>query len=290
MPSTVDTPPILVGIDGSESALIALDWAAEEAAANGWPLRLVNAYEEIPLVPVMVAKTARGLAEDLLREARERLGSHGYADLDVSAVARHGTPRRVLLRESVGVRALVVGREGAGLFTELAVGSTSLACVTHARVPVVVVPETWHPVKREQRVITVGVDGSPRCQAAVEYAFATASRWRARIAAVFAVRRAEPSPADFVTMESDGLASAERVLAEQLAGWRAKFPDVDVTEVVVSGHPAAVIKQHAADAAADLVVIGGRGHGELTGMLLGSIARAVLHHVDRPIAVVHQPR
>jgi nucleotide-binding universal stress UspA family protein len=288
MPPTVDNPPIVVGIDGSESALIALNWAAEEAVANGWPLRLVNAYVEIPLVPVMVAKTARGLAEELLREARARLHSRGYADLEVSTVARHGYPRRVLLREAAGARALVIGREGAGLFTELVVGSTSLACATHARVPVVVVPEMWHPVKREQRVITLGVDGSPRCQAAIEYAFATASRWKARIVGVTAVRRAEPFPADVLTVEADGLAQAEHVLAEQLSGWRAKFPDVNVVEVVASGHSAAVIKEHAADA--DLVVIGGRGHGEVTGMLLGSIARAVLHHVDRPIAVVHQPR
>ncbi len=78
------------------------------------------------------------------------------------------------------------------------------------------------------------------------------------------------------------------MLAEQLAGWRSKYPDVGVTEVVESGHPAAVIKEQAAHA--DLVVIGGRGHGVVTGMLLGSIARAVLHHVDRPIAVVHEPR
>jgi nucleotide-binding universal stress UspA family protein len=36
-------------------------------------------------------------------------------------------------------------------------------------------------------------------------------------------------------------------------------------------------------------VIGGRGHGTVTGMLLGSVARAILRHVDRPIIVVHQP-
>jgi nucleotide-binding universal stress UspA family protein len=37
-------------------------------------------------------------------------------------------------------------------------------------------------------------------------------------------------------------------------------------------------------------VIGGRGHGTVTGMLLGSVARAVLRHVDHPIAVIHEPR
>jgi nucleotide-binding universal stress UspA family protein len=37
------------------------------------------------------------------------------------------------------------------------------------------------------------------------------------------------------------------------------------------------------------VVIGGRGHSEVTGMLLGSVARAVLYLIDRPTAVVHEP-
>lgn len=278
--------PIVVGIDGSDSALIALDWAAYEAAAHAWPLRLVNAYEETPLIPTVVAKSARAVAEELLGEARQRLRSHGHADLDVSTVARHGFPRRVLLRASAGARALVVGREGAGLFTELALGSTSLACATHARVPVVVVPETWRRVPHEQRVIVLGVDGSPRCQAAIEYAFTTASRWKARLVAVFAVRRPETLLGEDPAVDSEEQARARRILTEQVAEWRAKFPDVDVTEVVAPGHPAAVIKERSADA--DLVVVGGRGHGVVTGMLLGSIARAVLHHVNRPVAVVHE--
>ncbi len=40
--------------------------------------------------------------------------------------------------------------------------------------------------------------------------------------------------------------------------------------------------------ATDQVVIGGRGHGVVTGALLGSQARAILRHVAAPIVVVHQ--
>ncbi|HEX6197138.1 MAG TPA: universal stress protein [Jiangellaceae bacterium] len=279
--------PVVVGIDGSESALVALTWAAREAAANGWPLHLVNAYEEVAIMPTLVAITAREAAESILNEAREHLRNEGFADIDVSTGAHHGFPRQVLLREAAGARALVLGREGAGLFSELVLGSTSLACATHGRIPVIVVPEAWRSAEPEQRMITLGVDGSPQCRSAVEYAFATASRWRARIVAVLAVRPAEPVLADG-RGDAESRSQAERMLAEQLAGWRSKYLDVDVTEVVEPGHPAAVIKEHAADA--DLVVIGGRGHGVVTGMLLGSIARAVLHHVDRPIAIVHEPR
>jgi nucleotide-binding universal stress UspA family protein len=146
MSTDVVNSPIVVGIDGSESALIAMRWAEQAAAAHGWPLRLVNAYEQLPVTPTMVAKTALEVAEESLREARKILESSSYAGLEVSTVARPRYPSRVLVRESAQARALVVGRDGAGLFTEKVLGSTSLACATHARVPVVVIPETWRPV------------------------------------------------------------------------------------------------------------------------------------------------
>lgn len=286
MSTDVVNGPIVVGIDGSESAVIAMEWAAQDAAAHGWPVRLVNAIDQPPVIPPLVAKTARKVAEEFLREARERLESRGYAGLGVSAVARHGSPSRVLVREAAPARALVVGREGSGLFNEMMLGSTSLACATHAGVPVIVIPGTWQPVPRSPRVITLCLDGSSRCKAAIEYAFTTASRWKARLVAMFAMRPVEQLVADALVIDEESLAAARRMVSRQVAGLRAKFPDVDVTEVVEVGHPAAVIKERAEDA--DLVVLGGRGHGAVTGLPLGSVAHAVLHHVDRPIAIVHQ--
>ncbi|HEX6335335.1 MAG TPA: universal stress protein [Jiangellaceae bacterium] len=286
MPGADGNPPVVVGIDGSEAALVALDWAAAEAAASGWSLLLVNAYEEAPLVPVMVAKTAHEAADEILREAQAHLVARGHADLDVSMIARHGFPRRVLLHEAAAARALVVGREGAGRLTELVLGSTSLACATHAKVPVVVVPATWRPDEAERRVIVVGVDGSPRCQAAIEFAFVTASKWKARLVAVVGVRQ-HAGPGAAHPADPPDKSQAAAMLADRLSGRRAEFPDVEVTEVIASGHAADVLADQAEGA--DLVVIGGRGHGVVTGTLLGSVARAVLHHVEQPIAVVHQP-
>jgi nucleotide-binding universal stress UspA family protein len=86
MSTDVVNSPIVVGIDGSESALIAMRWAAQEADAHGWSLRLVNAYEQLPATPTMVAKTTLEVAEESLREARKILESRSYAGLDVSTV------------------------------------------------------------------------------------------------------------------------------------------------------------------------------------------------------------
>lgn len=280
-------PPLVVGIDGSDGALVALDWAAAEAAANGWPLRLVYVYDEHALLP-MTPPVPNGskLGEKLFAEAMKRLDARGYAGLDVSTAARRGAASWVLLlEEAANSRGLVVGREGAGQFAELILGSTALACATHARdVPVIVVPAGWVPTDHPERLIVVGADGTQRSAAAVKYAFATASRWKARLVAVFAVRRAEPVLMPPQPVDAKGRAEAERTLAGQLAPSRAEYPEVEVDEVVESGHPAAVLKDRAADS--DLVVIGGRGHSRVTDILLGSIARAVLHHVGRPVAVV----
>ncbi|HEX5997141.1 MAG TPA: universal stress protein [Jiangellales bacterium] len=286
MPAAEANPPLVVGIDGSEAALVALDWAAAEAAASGWPLRLVNGYEEPPIVPMLVAKSAEEAAQEILREARTRLVARGHGDLDVSMIARHGFPRGVLLHEAAGARALVVGRAGAGRVKELVLGSTSLACATHAKVPVVVVPATWWPTEAEQRIVVVGVDGSPRCKAAIEFAFEAASRWKARLVAVVAVR-AHPASAGSPSLDQFDESKASDMLADQLSGARARFPEVEVNEAVLPGSPGDVLVDQAEGA--DLVVVGGRGHGVVTGALLGSVAQAVLHRVNRPIAVVHQP-
>jgi nucleotide-binding universal stress UspA family protein len=290
MATTQTNSYLAVGVDGSAASLAALDWAADEAARHQWPLRMVHAYGEAAPVHRMVSTVpiGREAAEAMFSDARERLAAHGHADLEVSTVATEGSPRGVLLHSDLGAHTLVVGRRGAGQFAELLLGSTALACAAHARVPVVVVPETWQPAARTEQVITLGVDGSARSDAAIEYAFVTASRRQARIVAVFALQRPTPVLAAAATADPEAHAEAAHMLSEQLAPWRAKFPDVAVREIVADGHPVAVLKEYSEDA--DLVVVGGRGHGVVTGLLLGSVAQAVLTHVNRPVAVVHEPK
>jgi nucleotide-binding universal stress UspA family protein len=74
----------------------------------------------------------------------------------------------------------------------------------------------------------------------------------------------------------------QRVLAEAVAGWREKEPDVVVREVVVRDRPAPALVATAATA--QLLVVGRRGHPRLA--RLGSTAHAVLHRASCPVAVV----
>ena len=80
----------------------------------------------------------------------------------------------------------------------------------------------------------------------------------------------------------------ERVaMAESMAGWSEKYPDVKVEHRVVRDHPVHALV--AAAGHAQLLVVGSRGRGTLRSLLLGSVSHGVLHHATGPVAVVHPP-
>lgn len=285
-PAPANDRPIVVGLDGSPSALVALDWAAAEARARGCGLTLVYAHPGDRYSLAVIDVAPQELADDIFDEALNRLASRGFGDLEVRTVLRHGMVPRILLRASLRAPMLVVGRQGLGRFAELVMGSTSLACAAHARVPLTIVPESWEPPIRARRCVLLGVDGSDRGEAAVEYAFALASERGARIVAVHALALPLSYPSDR-PVGSDAAVfdeAATRVFRGSLDPWRAKFPDVEVTTAVEYGHPALALAEYAAGA--DLAVIGGRGHGRVTGMLLGSVARGILRRMPIPVTVI----
>jgi len=73
------------------------------------------------------------------------------------------------------------------------------------------------------------------------------------------------------------------VLAERLAGWGEKFPDVEVRRLVTRDRPARALVEESGRA--QLVVVGSRGRGGLGGMLLGSVSQALLRHAACPVVV-----
>jgi nucleotide-binding universal stress UspA family protein len=142
-------PGILVGIDGSDHATRALEWAMKMAAALQLPLTVLAVHQvafspwtgnPIILPDDRTAEAeARQGAEKAVAEAAGRLGHATPASVTVRAVSA-STPARELIEASRDADMLVVGARGGGGFASLMMGSTSSQVVHHAHCPVVVMP------------------------------------------------------------------------------------------------------------------------------------------------------
>lgn len=276
---------IVVGVDGSSSALDAVRWAAQEAGRRELSLRLVTSYQLTAGVAGVldpgVLDLLREQGRRRLAEARDVAAEKGVA----ASVALESAPIvPMLVRESSAASLLVLGTRGLGGFTGLLIGSTAVALAGRAHCPLVVVRGDT-PARGP---VVVGVDGMPDSEEAVAFAFAAAS---AQGADLVAVHVWHDSPADAVLLGHSAppdLALAQQrayeTLAERLAGWQEKYPEVHVTREVVRDHPSRALLRYAEGAR--LVVVGTRGRGGFRGLVLGSTSQHLLQHAPCPVAVV----
>lgn len=296
-------PVILVGVDGSTAALHALDWAAAEATARGWALRLVCCYS----LPSFTAASLDGGyaalddtailegAKAVLADASARVAGRG---LEVTASVVTGDAAGVLVDLSREASLAVVGTRGRGGFADRLLGTVSSALPAHAYCPTVVVPLRGHgralpddeslPAVRPVRRIVVGIDGSPQAEAALRIAVDEAVAWGAELTAVAGVPIGAGTG---ILAWLPASVDHEQILADVAEGLHV------VVDRVLDGRTDIVVKRHALDGtgaqlltefsqATDLVVVGSRGRGGFTGLLLGSTSQAVLHHAECAVMVV----
>jgi nucleotide-binding universal stress UspA family protein len=138
--------------------------------------------------------------------------------------------------------------------------------------------------------VLVGIDGSPESELATAIAFDEASRRKVGLTALHAwsdeswvdeiVTRAGHSWPELRAVEDEAL-------AERLAGWAERYPDVPVRRLIVRDEPARQLVDQSESA--QLVVLGSHGRGGFTGMLLGSISAAVVLMARVPVIVARQP-
>jgi nucleotide-binding universal stress UspA family protein len=256
--------PIVVGTDGSNHADIAVEWAADEAVRHLRPLHIVHAAEHYDIPAERVLTEAMTRAE----KNRPELAVTGEMIIESPAYAMRVAARRAF--------EIVVGHRGYGGFDGMLLGSTGLRAAGHADGPVIVVRGE---ATERYREVVVGVDGP--ADAALRYAFCAAA---ARGAWLRAVHTWLPPQRGYpVAMDRASGAAAER-LAEVLAAWRERYPDVRVIEQAPSGHAISELAERSA--LADLLVVGSRAAMGPHGLFLGPVACGAIHHARCPVAVV----
>lgn len=295
---------IVVGIDGSAPSTAAVEWAAREAAMQNVPLRLVHVvppdaalagpWPRPPLPPEFSQRQedrTRQIIEDAHKVALEAASPIGSPQVDSEVLYSPIVPTLVALSKEADM--VVVGCRGESAVTRALLGSVSSNLVHHAHCPVAVIHDEDPLTTRSlQAPVVVGIDGSPTSELATEIAFEEASRRGVGLVALHAW--SDMGPLDFGRFGQAPIEWAnfkvheEEVLAERLAGWQERFPDVDVHKIVVSDRPAPRLLEQAETA--QLLVVGSHGRGGFTGMLLGSVSGAVVNSAQVPVIVARMPR
>lgn len=286
---------ILVGYDGSDDARTALNWALNEARQTEQPVRLVYAFEWLTGAGWVGPGLAPGAwPDEFARREADELVRHAITEAEVShpgvrvrGEVRDGPASLILRDASEHAALLVLGTRGHGGFTGLLAGSTSVTLSGHAHCPVIVVRGRDDGAEHSGPVV-VGVDSSDGSLLALGFAIARAARDGVplRVMRAWAHQMPQWTPTN---LHLEDLTAREReAIAEQLAEWQRRYPQVETTIEVPIGNPTEVLVE--ASRQARLVVVGSRGHGGLRGMLLGSVSHQLIHHAQGPVAVVRELR
>jgi nucleotide-binding universal stress UspA family protein len=281
------TRSVIVGTDGTEPGRAAVVWAAREARRRGLSLRIVHVFEweweasryaigyQYVDVPRQVAEAVLAAALGQARQVAPEIA------IDTDALIGHPAAR--LLEVADAAEIMVLGHRGRGGFAALRLGSVSQRVATHATCPVLVIRGPEAP----EGPIVVGVDDS----AAADHVLATAFDAAVVRDCPLLVLRSflPPIPlwlanvraSEVETPEQDAVERTR--LDEQLAPWRAKYPDVPVSLLLT--HDGAASALIGASHSAQLVVVGSHGHGAVRGALLGSAGLQLLHHAECPVLI-----
>lgn len=287
---------IVVGVDGSAPSDAALRWGAREAAMRKVRVTLLHVLSPVvtgwgmgyAIAPLPSDYGERQKEEgrrvlDAARRVVEDAAPDGIVEVGTDLV--YASPVPTLVDMSNDAQMVVVGSRGQGAWRRGLFGSVSTGLVQHAHCPVAVIRDDADAPIDDRRPVVVGVDGSPASELATAIAFDEAS-WRAvELVAVHAW-------ADYATQAYVGpawpdiKAEADETLAQRLAGWQERYPDVVVRPVVERDQAARHLLEQAQKA--QLLVVGSHGRGGFAGMLLGSVSNSVVHAAEIPVIVARQ--
>lgn len=286
---------IVVATDGAADARRAAAWLTDFPLPASAEVRAVS-VATLPPSPIDIPpvreyhRALLGFAATAAKEVCAQLAPRWPR---AEAHVLEGEPREQIVADAAAWPAdlIVLGARGLSSVEEFLLGSVSIAVVRHAHCPVLVAKGRLHPLRKA----LIAIDGSPDSLAAARFVASLPLEGKLEIALVGVVERAgvPPSATEFLAapiLEAiTGVAERRRAdLHETLVRAGRDFTDRAhaVESSVVVGHPADEIVRAASGPDVDLVVVGARGLGRLTRLLLGSVSERVLHHAPCPVLVV----
>lgn len=285
----INDKAILVGVDGSHASYKAIWWAANYAKHAGLTLQIVCAYSLPSYAAVSFDATytamgddnaAHSDAQEILSKAKAIADEQG---VEAATLIVTGDPASVFVELSRNYNLIVIGNRGKGGLAERLLGTTSSSLPAYAYCPIVVVPYTdddgnlMH-LNNTITKVAVGSDESKWGLKALEIAADFADAWGAELDVISAVPNMKGS-------EDEGvMASFKEDLDVRIKPLEESHPNLTINKQIVPGPAVGALTKASYDH--DVVVVGSRGRGGFTGLLLGSTSQGLLQHAVGPVYVV----
>ncbi|MEW1636832.1 universal stress protein [Streptomyces sp. NPDC093801] len=286
--------PLTVGVDGSDSSLTAVDWAADEAARLALPLRVVYAslwerYEGAVPARSLNRPSGQILAENIVAAGADRVRKRSPGVQVTTDIAAEDATS-ALLREGHTADAVVVGAHGRGELAGLLLGSVALVVAARSSGPVIVVRGDRHALEGRHGRVLLGIGPHDVDSPAVRFAFREAAARDAELDVVCAWRRPLHERVDHMVLPGavprGHEEQAAALMDEAVEAVAREHPQVRLRRTTLEGTARKVLTERSA--AADVLVVGARRPGRMIGMELGRVAHRALHHARCPVAVVPQ--
>ncbi|MFA7497225.1 MAG: universal stress protein [Leucobacter sp.] len=274
----------IIGIDGSEHSKKALAWGLARAAERRADVELLHVADDSFLSEsVAFLSEAQKAAEQMLSAESEYAKTLGYEG-QITGRAVVGHPIAEVEEASKQADLIVLGAHSGSRFAGSFFGTRAVKIAAVAHCPVAVVPAEYEA--QPDTAVVVGVDGSEASRTAIAYAAEEASMRGVPLTAVYAWM--PPLTPGLEYLWSEELVSSQRAAAEEAiaigtAGLAERYPDLEIKREIVQAPPVSALVQAAEGAA--LLVVGSRGRGGFSRLLLGSVSHGVLQSLPCPVIV-----